>query len=150
VTPCSAGNLTGAVSLNTELESKRSEVLHEAVPTMKGRRPAPQPRQTSAEGITKNTLAAARVLGIELQVVRVNAQREFQSAFATMIQVKAAGLVIGSDPFFYARMDQLSELASSHKLPAISAREFAVAGGLLGYGASNEEAYPETFPVLAG
>jgi putative ABC transport system substrate-binding protein len=58
-----------------------------------------------------------------------------------MIQVKAGGLVIGSDPFFASRTAEFSELASRHKLPAIAGREFATAGGLMGYGADAQEPY---------
>jgi putative ABC transport system substrate-binding protein len=98
-------HLTGVVSLNTELESKRLEVLHEAVPTMKVTALLLNPDNPNAEGITKNTLEAARELGIELHVLRVNTELDFESAFANMSQVKAAGLVIGSDPFFATRQD---------------------------------------------
>jgi putative ABC transport system substrate-binding protein len=73
------GNLTGVVTLNTELESKRLEVLHEAVPAMKIAALLVNPDNPNAEGITKNTLAAARVLGIEVQVLRVNTERQFDA-----------------------------------------------------------------------
>src|SRR5439155_19589007 len=119
------GNLTGVVSLNTELESKRLEMLHELVPAMKVAALLHNPANTNAEGITKNTQFAARALGLDLHILRASTEREFDAAFATMIQVKAAGLVIGSDPFYSNRGGQLSELALRHKLPAISSREFA-------------------------
>jgi putative tryptophan/tyrosine transport system substrate-binding protein len=94
------GNLTGVVSLNTELESKRLEILHEAVPAMTVAALLVNPDNPNTDGNTKNTLAAARVLGIELHVMRAKTEREFEAAFAAMAQVKATGVVIGADPFF--------------------------------------------------
>ena len=63
------------------------------------------------------------------------------SVFATLVKLRAGGVVIYPDPLFTARNEQLAALAHRYVLPAISAREFAVAGGLMGYGPDVAEAY---------
>ena len=86
--------------------------------------------------------AAARTLGLELHVLNASTERDFDGVFAKLIQLRAGGLVIGADPFFTSRSEQLAALALHHAVPAIyHGREFAVAGGLLSYGADITDAY---------
>ncbi len=69
-------------------------------------------------------------------------EREFEAVFAKLIQLRTGGLVIGRDPYFTARSDQLAALAVRHAVPAAYAwREFAAAGGLLSYGAAITDSY---------
>jgi putative ABC transport system substrate-binding protein len=80
--------------------------------------------------------AAARTLGLpQLHVLKASTERDFDSAFAELVQVRAGGLVIGSATLFSTSSEQLAALAIRHAVPAISPyREFAVAGGLMSYG----------------
>lgn len=95
-----------------------------------------------ADVTTKELQAAARTLGLELHVLNARTERDFDGVFAKLIQLRAGGLVIGSDPFFTSRGNQLSALTIRHAVPAVyEGREFAAAGGLLSYGADVVDAY---------
>ena len=97
---------------------------------------------TLAESTTKELQAAARTLGLQLHVLHASTERDFETVFATLVQLRAGALVIGGDPFFTSRVEQLAALALRHAVPAIYQwREFAVAGGLLSYGSTITDAY---------
>ena len=80
--------------------------------------------------------AAARTLGLpQLHVLNASAERDFDRAFAALVQLRAGGLVIYTNTLFSTRSEQLAALAMRHAVPAISPyREFAAAGGLMSYG----------------
>jgi putative tryptophan/tyrosine transport system substrate-binding protein len=95
-----------------------------------------------AETATKGVQAAARNLGLELYVLNASTERDFDGVFAKLVELRAGGLVIGSDPFFTSRSEHLAALTVRHAVPTVYAwREFAVAGGLLSYGADISESY---------
>ena len=72
----------------------------------------------------------ARKRGLQFHVLHANSVRDFDTVFATLAQLRAGGLVIGSDPFFNSQSEQLAALAIRHGVPAIyQYREFAAAGG---------------------
>ena len=97
---------------------------------------------TLAETNTKGLQAAARALGLELHVLNASTERDFDEIFAKLIQLRASGLVIVPDIFFSGHSEQLAALAVRHAVPTIyQNREFAVAGGLLSYGADTADAY---------
>ena len=80
---------------------------------------------------------AARAKGVQLHILKASTESEIDAAFATLVQLHAGALVVGADPFFNSRREQLVALASRHAVPAIYAwREFAAAGGLISYGPS--------------
>jgi putative ABC transport system substrate-binding protein len=88
-----------------------------------------------AETISRDAQVAARVLGLQLHVLRASTAREIDDAFATLRQVRAGGLVLSADTFFTSRIDQLVALARRDAVPTIyHTRDFAVAGGLMSYG----------------
>ena len=79
---------------------------------------------------------------MRFHVLHASAVRDFDTVFATLAQLRAGGLVIGSDPFFNSRSEQLAALAIRHAVPAIyQYREFAAAGGLMSYGGSDTDMY---------
>jgi putative tryptophan/tyrosine transport system substrate-binding protein len=97
---------------------------------------------TLAETNTKELQAAARALGLELHVLNASTERDFDEVFTKLIQLRAGGLVIGPDTFFTSRREQLAALTVRHAVPTIyQNREFALAGGLLSYGADTADAY---------
>ena len=80
---------------------------------------------------------AARTLGRELHVLHASTEGDFDTVFATLLQLRVGGLVILTDPFFNTRIEQLAALAVRHAVPTIyQQRNFAAAGGLLSYGSS--------------
>ena len=83
----------------------------------------------------KEFLAAAQTLGIELHVLNASTDSDLDAAFADLIQLRAGGLVISTDPFFTSRSEQLAAQATRYAIPTVyKGREFAAAGGLLSYG----------------
>jgi putative tryptophan/tyrosine transport system substrate-binding protein len=130
------GNLTGVTSLNAEVGAKLLELLHELVPraTIIGLLVNPN-NPNVAEPTTKSLQGAARTLGLETHALHASADHDFDTVFATLVQLRAGALVIGPDPFFITRSEQLGALAFRHAIPTICPyREFAAAGGLMSYG----------------
>jgi putative ABC transport system substrate-binding protein len=81
-------------------------------------------------------------LGLQLPVPHASTERDFDAVFANLIQLRAGGLVIGSDTFLVSRSEQLAALAVRHAVPVVfEHREFVAAGGLMSYGASITDTY---------
>jgi putative tryptophan/tyrosine transport system substrate-binding protein len=125
------GNLTGVTSLNAEVGAKLLELLHELVPKASIIGLLVNPNNPNvAEPTTKSLQGAASALGLEIHLLHASADRDFDTVFATLIQLRAGALVIGPDPFFITRSEQLGALAFRCAIPTICPyREFAVAGG---------------------
>jgi putative ABC transport system substrate-binding protein len=148
--PHPGGNLTGVTTLSTELGPKRLELLHEAVPTATVIAALANPTYPATETQSRDLQAAARTLGVQVLVLNASAEADFDGVFATIVQRRAGGLVIGADSFFLSRSEQLAALAVRHAIPAIfQYREFAAAGGLLSYGTTSTDLY-RTVGVYAG
>jgi putative ABC transport system substrate-binding protein len=137
------GNVTGVTQTNLEIAPKLLELLRELVPTASAIALLVNPANpTLAETATKEVQAAARALGLELHVLNASTERDFDAAFAKLNQLRAGGLVIGPDPFFYSQSEQLAALTVRHAVPTVfEFREFTAAGGLLSYGADITDAY---------
>ena len=114
------GNVTGLTSLNVEVGPKRLELLHELVPTATIIALLVNPTNpTIAEIESRDAQTAARTFGLQLHVLHASTERDFDTVFATLGQLRAGGLVIGSDAFFNGRSEQLAALALRHAVPAI-------------------------------
>ena len=137
------GNLTGINILSTELAAKRLELLRALVPG--ATRIAVLVDPTNAAG-TDSTLrdvgAAARALGLQIQVLNASTSLELDAAFAALVSERSDALLVGSTPFLFDRRVQLAQLAARHAVPAIyQDRHHAEVGGLMSYGASLVDAY---------
>jgi putative tryptophan/tyrosine transport system substrate-binding protein len=137
------GNVTGVTQLSVEVVPKRLELLHELLPAASVIALLVNPADPAlAETQSSEALAAAHTLGLELHILNASTERDFDVVFANLIQLRAAGLVISSDPFFTSRIEQLAALAVHHAVPAVYAwREFAAAGGLMSYGSDVADSY---------
>src|SRR5216683_7932863 len=136
------GNVTGVVTLNIDTGQKRLELLHELLPAATTIGLLLNPTNAVAEIQSKDLQAAARTLGLQLRVLHASTERDFDEVFATLIRLRAGGLVIGSDGFFVSRSEQLAALTVRHALPAIfQYRAFVTAGGLMSYGGSVTDSY---------
>ncbi len=92
--------------------------------------------------MTRDLQAAARTLGLQLHVVHASEERDFDTVFASLVQLRAGGLVIGADALFNSRSEQIAALTVSHAVPAIyQFREFVSAGGLMSYGTTVLDTY---------
>ena len=136
------GNITGVSIMDVELGPKRLELLHELVPAATSIVLLVNPTDPArAETTSKELQAAARSLGLQLHILHASTDRDFDTVFARLVQ-GAGGLVIGGEPFFNSRSQQLGALTMRHAVPTIyQLRAFAAAGGLMSYGASLTDAY---------
>jgi putative ABC transport system substrate-binding protein len=132
------GNLTGATTLTLEVGPKRLELLHQMIPTATVIALLVNPTSPNlAEAQSRDLQTPARILGLQIHVLRASTDRDFDTVFATLAELRAGGLVVSSDSFFFSRSEQLAVLAARHAVPAIYGfRESAVAGGLMSYGGS--------------
>src|SRR5207245_8011122 len=130
-------NVTGVTALFDEVGPKRLELLHELVPTATVVALLLNPTYPSAENQSRDLQAAARTLGLQLHVLHASSERDFDTVFATLAQLRAGALMIGTDGLFVDRSEQLGALTVRHAVPTIfQYREFAAAGGLMSYGGS--------------
>jgi putative ABC transport system substrate-binding protein len=136
------GNRTGVTVLSAELGPKTLELLHELVPAATIIGFLVNPTNPTAEILSRDAQAAAGTLGLQLHVLHASAERDFDTVFTTLVQLRAGGLVIGGDSFFSSRSEQLAALTVRHAVPTIyQFREFAATGGLMSYGGSQTESY---------
>jgi len=137
------GNITGTTNLSGELAPKRLELLRELLPTATDLALLINPTNpTLMAATTTEAQAAAQTLGVKFHILQAGTEREFDSIFAKLSQLRASGLVIAVDSFFSSRREQLAELALRHRVPAIyQTRDFAAAGGVISYGGSLADAF---------
>ena len=137
------GNVTGVFNLNVEIGAKRLEVLHELVPTATMIAGLVNPTNpVIAETETRDLQAAARTLGLTLHMLHASSEQEIDTAFMTLVQVRAGALVIGTDALFNSRSEQLAVLTLRHEVPAIyQFREFVLSGGLASFGTTVVDTY---------
>jgi putative ABC transport system substrate-binding protein len=137
------GNLTGVTNLNVEIGPKRLEVLHELLPTATSIAVLVNPgNPTIGEPFLRDLQPAARALGLQLHVLNASTDHDFDTVFATLVQLRAGALLISPDTFFNTRSEQLAALSLRHAVPAIyQYRRFAAAGGLISYGSDETESY---------
>ena len=145
------GNLTGVNIFTAELVAKRLELLRELVPGAARMAALVNPANAAiAETTVKEVEAAARALGLQIQVFNVSTIREIDAAFGTFVRERPDALFVAGDPFFTVRRVQLTQLAAFYRLPTTySLRDYAEVGGLMSYGPSITDAYRQ-IGVYAG
>ena len=135
-------NLTGVYFLIAALAAKRLELLRELVPNATVIGLLVDPTNQASEPQIRDVQAAALALRLRLLVLNASSEGDLQAAFSRFAEQRVDGIIVGSDPFFLSRRDQLVALAAHRAIPAIHyLREFAVAGGLISYGASLIDAF---------
>jgi ABC-type uncharacterized transport system substrate-binding protein len=136
------GNVTGVNFLNVEMTAKRLELLRALVPGAVRVAVLVNPANPNGETIVRDAEAAARAMGLQIQVHKAGTIGEIDAVFATFRREQPDALFVGTDPFFRARRAQLALLAAHHRTPATYAfRDYAEAGGLMSYGASLNDAF---------
>jgi len=146
-----SGNLTGINLFANELEAKRLELLREFVPRAARVTVFVNPADVpNTEATLRDVGAAARAIGLQIQVLNAGTSREIDAAFETIGHERPDALFIGASAFLNIRRVQLVQLAAFHRLPATYAlRESAEAGGLMSYGPNIVDAYRQ-WAVYAG
>src|SRR6202035_277903 len=131
------GNLTGVSVMVGELMPKRLELLCELVPQAGVIALLVNPNNEAAATQIRDMQGAARAKGVRLQILKAGTEGDFEIAFVSLVQLHAGALVVGADPLFNGRREELVALASRHAIPAIyEFRDFAASGGLISYGPS--------------
>ncbi len=144
------GNLTGFSNITVELMPKRLELLSELVPQAAVIALLVNPTSPSTEHVVRNVQEVAGAKGVQLHILKASAGSEIDTAFAKLVQLHVGALVVGADPFFFGRREQLVALAERHAVPAIYEwREYTTAGGLVSYGTSLAAVYRQA-GVYAG
>jgi putative ABC transport system substrate-binding protein len=136
------GNVTGVSWFAAELGPKRLGLLHELVPNASIVAFLSNPNNPESARQPAELQEAARAIGLQLVVLTATSPGEIDAAFTAMVQNRVGALVVGSDPFFFSRREQIVALAAEHAIPTIYAgRETAGADGLMSYGNSLTDAY---------
>ena len=128
------GNITGVSSLSVDVSPKRLELLRELLPTAPKVSVVVNPTSPTAKSQLEKLRSAAEILGVSLEVLNADSEREFDPVFSAAKQL-AGGLVFTSDPYFAFRSGELAALAQRFGVAAITqSRDFPRAGGLMSYG----------------
>ena len=136
------GNVTGITLLTSAMEAKRLGVVRELVPNAKSIALLVNPNYPTSDVQVRDAQEAARQLGLQIHIIDASSERDFEAAFAKLVELGASAVVVANDPFFTARREQLVAVAQRHSIPAIySQREFPDAGGLLSYGTHIPDLY---------
>jgi putative tryptophan/tyrosine transport system substrate-binding protein len=119
------GNLTGVTQLGEEATPKRLELLHELLPTARVMALLVNPAEPLTESQVHVSLAAAKTLGVELDVLNASTERDLDAAFAKLAELRAGGLTIAGASVFTSHIEQLAALTVRHRIPAVyQRREF--------------------------
>ena len=125
----------------TEIWPKRLELLSELVSQAKVIGLLVNPGTTTNRSIQEVQDAAA-VKRLQLRVLKAGTDIELETAFCSVVELQVRGIVVGTDPFYNSRREQIVALAARYAVPAIYEwREFATAGGLISYGSSLTGSY---------
>ena len=144
------GNATGVNIVSSELAAKRLELLRELVPTAVRIAVLVNPNSPVTESTLKDLEAAARVMGLQIQIIDASTVHEIEAAFSGFVRERPDALFVGPDPLFTLRRVQLANLASRHAIPMTSiTREVTDVGGLMSYGGNIVDAYRQ-MGVYAG
>jgi putative tryptophan/tyrosine transport system substrate-binding protein len=135
------GNLTGINFFAGELAAKRLELLRVLVPGAVRVAVLVNSANPNAETVLRDVEAAARAMGLRIQIHSTGTIDEIDTAFAAFMRERPGALFVGPDPFFRARRVQLALLAAQYRVPAVySLRDYVEVGGLMSYGASLNDA----------
>jgi len=131
-------NVTGLSNISPELSAKRLELLREAVPGLSRVAVLWNPDIRGAVFDYKETVGAARLMGLELQSVEVSRAEDLDRAFSAITRQRAQALVLpGANPVGFMNRGKIVTFAQRSRLPAVyPTREYVDAGGLMSYGPS--------------
>ena len=139
--PRPGGNITGLTLLVPELSAKRLELLKEGLPRITRLAVLFNPSNPAFATDIKKTEILAKSMKVELQQFGVRAPNEFDGAYAAMAKARVDAVMIHQDGMLNANPGATADLARKHRLPSIGFKEFAEAGGLIGYGVDFLEMY---------
>ncbi len=144
------GNATGMTLITGPLAQKRLELLREIAPKAVNLAMLANPLSPDAAPEIRDVQASTQANGFQLKMLIASKPSDLTAAFASLSEQHPDGVLVGSDPFFVARRDEIISLAARLRVPVIYPfREFAESGGLISYGASLSATYHQA-GVYAG
>jgi putative tryptophan/tyrosine transport system substrate-binding protein len=136
------GNITGVHLIFSELSAKRLGLLHDLLPQVTVVAAMLNSTSPSVERQAKDLQSAGRALGLQIQIVNASSAQEIDAAFDAFGLQKVGAVIVGSDPSYYVRREQILALAARHAIPAVyEQREYVDAGGLMSYGTNTRDGY---------
>jgi putative ABC transport system substrate-binding protein len=135
------GNATGYNLSVSEIPTKRLELLHALVPKAVRIAMLVNPENVPVTASALHDVPeAARAIGLHIQILNASTKDEIEAAFASLVRDQIDALFVAPDTYFISQRDQLVTLAARYRIPAAySVREDVEAGGLMSYGADNQE-----------
>ena len=133
------GNITGSATFGPEVSVKRLELLKEAVPRIT--RVAYPLNPANVTRLGPGLRAAAKSLKLELHPFEVRAPEELGGTFSAMAKGHVDAVLVSTDTLFASNAREIADLGAAQRLPTAGSKEFAEAGGLIGYGANDAELY---------
>ena len=135
-------NVTGVSLFTSELEAKRFALLRELMPQARLIAMLVNPENPSVKKDIRDIQTAASTIPQAVEFLRASSEGELDAAFKELVKLRADAVLVGHDPYFNSRREQIVELAARHSLPAIyEFREFVVAGGIMSCGSRITENY---------
>jgi putative ABC transport system substrate-binding protein len=136
------GNITGITFIGASLGAKRLELARELIPNAGVIAVLTHPNSPDAWEEVRNLQDAANNKGQQLLVLSASNDRELESAFRSIVDYRAAALLVVADPFFFQSSDHLIALGARYRVPTIFwTGEIGAAGGLMSYGTSISDAF---------
>ena len=136
------GNVTGLSNHSAELTGKRLQLTKEVVPGLSRVAVLWNAANPIAELVFKETEAAARTLGVQIQSLEVRSSDDFENALLAAVNGRAGALFVVDDPLVFRNRTRIAEFAARNRLPATAFyKQFAEAGGLMTFGASLADLY---------
>jgi len=130
-------NVTGVSRVTVLLDSKRLELLHEAVPKASTFALLVNRDSPRTDLVIERVQKAARSLGLAVVIVKVGAEAELDEAFAAIARERAGALLVSTDPAMDRWREKTVALTVQHMLPTMfSNREYILQGGLMSYDSS--------------
>jgi putative ABC transport system substrate-binding protein len=139
------GNLTGVTFFAGELLPKRLELLRELVPAAGVIAVLLNPNNPNLQTRLRDVQEAARSVGQQILVLDAGNEKDIDMAFASIVQQRAAALLVGDDPFLFTRTEQIVASVARYTIPAIYFNRDSVrAGGLMSYTDDRGESIRQT------
>ena len=136
------GNITGVTLISSVLGSKQVGLLRELVSATTSIAFLMNPNNSSSVRNVSEAKDTAQSVWQQVHILRARTVAEIETAFAMIAQEKVGALVVVPDTFLISRRDQIVALAARYAVPTMyQFRDYALAGGLMSYGANLSDQY---------
>jgi putative ABC transport system substrate-binding protein len=135
------GNVTGLSTYGADISLKRLELFKEALPPIGLLAVTINPANPSGMSVFQQLVPAAARLKVELKLFEAREAGDFDAMFAAMAKMRVDSILMSSDTLFRSNDSGLAALAVKYRLPSIGSKEYAEAGGMIGYGVNDAELF---------